>query len=56
MASNRSAMADLKAILKARGADYGRADARIDTSAQDFATTLDRLERAARRLLDENRG
>ncbi len=54
MASNRSAMADLKAILKARGADYGRAEARLDTSAQDFAATLQALERTARRLLQRN--
>lgn len=48
MARNRGAMADLKAILGAREAEYARADARIDTSAQDFAATLDRLETVAR--------
>lgn len=44
MTGNRAAMADLKSILAARQADYARADARIDTSAQDFAKTLDILE------------
>jgi len=44
MSGNRAAMADLKAILSAREADYGRADARLDTSAQDFSQTLDLLE------------
>jgi XRE family aerobic/anaerobic benzoate catabolism transcriptional regulator len=45
MAGNRAAMQDLETILAAREADYGRADARIDTSAQDFARTLDLLLR-----------
>ncbi len=44
MASNRRAMADLKAILEARTADYARADARIDTSKQDFDATLELLK------------
>ncbi len=44
MSGNRAAMTDLKAILSAREADYGRADARLDTSAQDFSQTLDLLE------------
>lgn len=44
MSGNRAAMADLKAILSAREADYGRADARLDTSAQDFSQTLELLE------------
>ncbi len=46
MAGNRAAMNDLKTILAAREADYGRADARINTSAQDFERTLDLLEAA----------
>ena len=54
MASNRGAMADLKAILEARRADYARADARLDTSAQGFAATLAVLERLAARLLHES--
>ena len=32
MAQNREAMADLVAILDARGADYARAQAELDTS------------------------
>jgi XRE family transcriptional regulator, aerobic/anaerobic benzoate catabolism transcriptional regulator len=44
MAGNRAAMNDLKSILAAREADYARADARIDTSAQDFDATLALLE------------
>jgi XRE family aerobic/anaerobic benzoate catabolism transcriptional regulator len=52
MASNRHAMEDLKAILAARSADYGRAHARLDTSARDFAGTLDRLEAMARALVN----
>lgn len=44
MAGNRAAMADLKSILAARQSDYARADAKIDTSAQDFVATLDLLE------------
>jgi XRE family aerobic/anaerobic benzoate catabolism transcriptional regulator len=43
MAGNRTAMNDLKAILAAREAEYARADLRLDTSAQDFATTLSLL-------------
>ena len=44
MFGNRTAMNDLKSILSAREADYARADARIDTSAQNFAKTLALLE------------
>ncbi|MGB8840336.1 MAG: shikimate kinase, partial [Aliidongia sp.] len=51
MAGSRGAMVDLKAILAARSADYARADAVLDTSAQDFDATLDRLERLAIRLV-----
>jgi XRE family aerobic/anaerobic benzoate catabolism transcriptional regulator len=51
MGSNRGAMADLKAILDARSADYARADAQIDTSRQAFPETLDRLKNEAKRLL-----
>ena len=46
MAGNRTAMNDLRSILAAREADYGRADIRINTSAQGFAATLDVLEQA----------
>lgn len=41
---NRAPMNDLKSILAAREADYGRAHARLDTSAQGFDQTLDVLE------------
>ena len=51
MAGNRTAMNDLKAILGAREADYARADARIDTSEQDFGATLDLLEATVRGFL-----
>lgn len=54
MASNRNAMADLKAILEVRGSDYERADSTVNTSAQDFERTLDQLERATRDLLGQN--
>jgi XRE family transcriptional regulator, aerobic/anaerobic benzoate catabolism transcriptional regulator len=48
MGSGRSAMDDLKAILASRAPDYARADASLDTSAQDFAQTIDKLEDLAR--------
>lgn len=48
MAGNRAAMEDLKSILAARETDYARADARLDTSAQDFETTIDLLEDTVR--------
>lgn len=51
MAGARGAMEDLKAILAARSADYARADARLDTSTQDFAKTADILEATARVFL-----
>ena len=47
MAGNRTAMNDLRSILAAREADYARADARVDTSRQDLAGTLDLLEKVA---------
>lgn len=50
MAGNRAALNDLKAILDAREADYARADAQLDTSAQDFDSTLDLLEKIAATL------
>jgi XRE family aerobic/anaerobic benzoate catabolism transcriptional regulator len=46
--SGRGAMGDLKAILASRAPDYARADAKLDTSAQDFAGTVDRLDELAR--------
>lgn len=44
MTGNRAAMNDLKAILAAREPDYARADARLDTSAQDFDHTVSLLQ------------
>lgn len=52
MTGNRAAMNDLKTILAAREADYGRADARLDTSAQDFDQTLKQLESIAIDLME----
>jgi len=45
MTGNRAAMNDLKSILAAREADYGRADHRLNTSAQTFQETVDQLEK-----------
>jgi XRE family transcriptional regulator, aerobic/anaerobic benzoate catabolism transcriptional regulator len=44
MGSGRGAMDDLQAILDSRAPDYARADAKLDTSAQDFVRTVDKLE------------
>jgi XRE family aerobic/anaerobic benzoate catabolism transcriptional regulator len=52
MASNRGAMADLKAILDARSPDYARAAAHLDTSSQGFDATLALLDTVARSLID----
>ena len=51
MSSTRGAMADLKAILEARGADYARADATVDTSAGSYEETLAALERIVRPMV-----
>lgn len=51
MASNRGAMEDLKAILAARSGDYARAEARLDTSGQDFEATCERLVSISRALI-----
>ncbi len=51
MARNREAMEDLKAILDARSADYGRAQAQIDTAGQTAAQSLARLQSVAARLV-----
>jgi XRE family aerobic/anaerobic benzoate catabolism transcriptional regulator len=45
MTGNRTAMNDLKAILAAREADYARADIALDTSDQDFQSTLTELQK-----------
>jgi XRE family transcriptional regulator, aerobic/anaerobic benzoate catabolism transcriptional regulator len=51
MGNGRGAMDDLKAILASRAPDYARADSKLDTSAQDFGQTVDKLEGLARVLI-----
>jgi XRE family transcriptional regulator, aerobic/anaerobic benzoate catabolism transcriptional regulator len=51
MTGNRTAMADLRSILAAREAEYVRADARLNTSAQGFTATLNALERLVNRMI-----
>jgi XRE family aerobic/anaerobic benzoate catabolism transcriptional regulator len=51
MGSGRGAMEDLEAILASRSPDYARADAKLDTSAQNFAQTVDLVEEMARALI-----
>jgi XRE family transcriptional regulator, aerobic/anaerobic benzoate catabolism transcriptional regulator len=51
MGSGRGAMDDLQAILDSRTPDYARADAKLDTSAQDFVRTVDKLEELVRTAL-----
>ena len=52
MAHNREAMADLRAILEARRADYARAAAELDTSGQTVEESFGKLARVAERLID----
>ena len=49
MAQNREAMADLVAILDARGADYARAEAELDTSGDSAEQSFEKLARIAAR-------
>ncbi len=49
MAQNREAMADLVAILDARGADYARAEAQLDTSGDTAEQSFAKLARIAER-------
>jgi XRE family aerobic/anaerobic benzoate catabolism transcriptional regulator len=51
MAQNREAMADLVAILDARGADYARAEAQLDTSGETVEQSFAKLLRIATDLL-----
>ncbi|MCC6889308.1 MAG: helix-turn-helix transcriptional regulator [Hyphomicrobiales bacterium] len=51
MARNREAMADLMAILEARGADYDRAQAALDTSGDDEQRSYKKLVQIATTLL-----
>jgi XRE family transcriptional regulator, aerobic/anaerobic benzoate catabolism transcriptional regulator len=50
MAQNREAMADLVAILDARGADYARAEAELDTSGDTVEQSFAKLAQIAERL------
>jgi len=47
MAQNREAMADLVAILDARGPDYARAQAQLDTSGESVEQSFAKLQRIA---------
>jgi XRE family transcriptional regulator, aerobic/anaerobic benzoate catabolism transcriptional regulator len=53
MAQNRSAMADLVAILEARRADYARAEAEVDTSGDAVEQSFAKLLRVLTVLLPE---
>src|SRR5262245_54283508 len=52
MAQNREAMADLVAILDARGADYARAHAQLDTSGDTAEQSFAKLARIAERYVN----
>jgi XRE family transcriptional regulator, aerobic/anaerobic benzoate catabolism transcriptional regulator len=43
MAENRAAMADLVAILEARGADYAQSEAQLDTAGEKIEQSLSKL-------------
>jgi len=49
MAQNRAAMADLVAILEARGADYARAEAELDTSSDTVDESFGKLMQIVKR-------
>src|SRR6266568_766747 len=51
MAANREAMADLVAILEARGADYARAQAQLDTSGEAVEHSFAKLQRMVADML-----
>jgi XRE family aerobic/anaerobic benzoate catabolism transcriptional regulator len=51
MAHNREAMADLVAILEARGADYARAEAILDTSNEAIEQSSEKLLQLAQRWI-----
>ena len=53
MAQNRGAMADLVAILEARRADYARAEAEVDTSADAVERSIAKLLRIVTPLLGQ---
>src|SRR6516225_8255073 len=54
MAQNREAMADLVAILEARGADYARAQAELDTSGEAVEQSFAKLLRTVTAMLDQH--
>ena len=56
MAQNRAAMADLVAILDARGADYGRAAAQLDTSGETAEQSFAKLLRIVTAMLGNSGG
>src|SRR5215469_5264582 len=56
MAQNREAMADLVAILDARGPDYARAEAQLDTSGETVEQSFAKLCRLAANLLGSSGG
>ena len=53
MAQNREAMADLHAILEARGDDYARAKLTLDTSRDTLAATFKKLTRLVAPIVSE---
>ena len=53
MAQNREAMADLHAILEARGDDYARAKFTLDSSRDTLAATLKKLTRLVGPIVSE---
>jgi len=53
MAHNREAMADLIAILEARGADYARAEATLDTSDDTIGQSCEKLLQLAQRWVEQ---
>jgi XRE family aerobic/anaerobic benzoate catabolism transcriptional regulator len=52
MAASREALEDLKGILAGRAAFYGKADYRLDTSAQPLPETFERLRLIAGQILE----
>jgi XRE family transcriptional regulator, aerobic/anaerobic benzoate catabolism transcriptional regulator len=52
MAQNREAMTDLVAILDARGADYARAQAALDTSGDQVKRSFEKLQAIVTRCMD----
>jgi XRE family aerobic/anaerobic benzoate catabolism transcriptional regulator len=51
MAANREAMADLIAILEARGADYARTQTQLDTSGEAVERSFAKLQRMVTDML-----